>query len=131
MVRSSVDPGARNRMIGPVWAAVSRTSSWRLSEGGFTTDEQVPPPPALPEYARVDLLGAQTRALYSSDGLAWMPVGGNQIFDPPPPPLWLVGVPLSVNFHPNAWVDVEWFRIRKYARPEPSTSLDAEHVQTH
>ena len=113
-LRQSVDAGSKNRIMSPVFSATGATNSYRVATGGIT-DEQTTT--TSPKYNRVSRSGGTSRAWYSTDGITWTELGSEISFtggltDPVCLGIHLAG--LSTAAH---WVEVDWFRVRKYAQP--------------
>ncbi|MFZ0965746.1 MAG: DUF2341 domain-containing protein [Candidatus Bathyarchaeia archaeon] len=122
-LRQSLAADSKNRIMSPVYSAVGATNSYRLSTGGSTFEQTTA---TQPKYCRLSRIGGTSRAWYSTDGVSWTELGSQISFsgglsDPVRLGIHLAG--LSSSTH---WVEVDWFKVRKYVDPEPSTSLDSE-----
>jgi hypothetical protein len=122
-LRQSLDANSKNRIMSPVYSFVGATNSYRLSTGGSTNEQTSS---TQPKYCRLSRVGGTSRAWYSTDGVSWTELGSQISFsgglsNPVRLGIYLAG--LSSSAH---WVEVDWFKVRKYVNPEPSTSLDSE-----
>jgi len=122
-LRQSIDANSKNRIMSPVYSAVGATNSYRLSTGGSTFEQTTG---TQPKYCRLSRIGGTSRAWYSTDGISWTELGSQISFsgglsDPVRLGIHLAG--LSSSSH---WVEVDWFKVRKYVDPEPSTSVGLE-----
>jgi len=115
-VRQSVDAGSKNRIMSPVFSAVGATNSYRLATGA-STDEQTTT--TSPKYNRVNRTGGTSRAWYSTDGITWTELGSQISFTGGLTDPVCLGIHLAGLSSAEHWVEVDWFRVRKY--PAPST----------
>lgn len=122
-LRQSLDSNSKNRIMSPVYSAVGATNSYRLSAGGSTAEQTTG---TQPGYNRLNRIGGTSRAWYSTDGISWTELGSEisfsgGLFEPVRLGIHLAGI--SGSSH---WVEVDWFRVRKYVDPEPSTYAGSE-----
>jgi len=115
-LRQSVDAGSKNRIMSPVFSAVGATNSYRLTTGE-STDEQTTT--TSPKYNRVNRTGGTSRAWYSTDGITWTELGSQISFTGGLTDPVCLGIHLAGLSSAEHWVEVDWFRVRKY--PAPST----------
>jgi len=122
-LRQSIDANSKNRIMSPVYSAVGATNSYRLLTAGSTFEQTTS---TQPKYCRLIRIGETSRAWYSTNGILWTELGSQISFsgglsDPVRLGIHLAG--LSSSSH---WVEVDWFKVRKYVDPEPSTSVGSE-----
>ena len=126
MVRQSLDAGSQQRIAAPMNGAAAFTNAYRVAPGGDTAQDTVPGPNPIPAFARVTRLGQSSRAWRSADGESWEEIGTAMTFTGLSDPV-RVGVPLANRDTKSlGWVDVDWFRVRRWVEPAPSVTLDAE-----
>jgi hypothetical protein len=127
-LRQSLDANSKNRIMSSVYSAVGATNSYRLSTGGSTSEQTTA---TQSKYCRLTRIGGISRAWYSTDGVSWTELGSQISFsgglaDPVRLGIHLAG--LSSSTH---WVEVDWFKVRKYVEPEPSVFVGSEEQSYH
>lgn len=128
MIRDDPTPPARNRIMSPANGNIALTNSYRLSTGWTTSEETVSGSNQIPEYLRVWRGADQSRAWYSADGFSWIELGTGITFSGGFADPCRVGIPLANNTSSAGWVEVQWFRVRAWMNPEPTTTLEIEEV---
>jgi len=122
-LRQSLDANSKNRIMSPVYSAVGATNSYRLSTGGSTFEQTTA---TQPKYCRLSRIGGTSRAWYSTDGISWTELGSQISFSGGLSDPVRLGVHLAGLSSSSHWVEVDWFKVRKYVDPEPSASLGSE-----
>jgi hypothetical protein len=122
-LRQSLDANSKNRIMSPVYSFVGATNSYRLSTGGSTNEQTSS---TQPKYCRLSRVGGTSRAWYSTDGVSWTELGSQISFSGGLSNPVRLGIHLAGLSSSAHWVEVDWFKVRKYVNPEPSTSLDSE-----
>ena len=122
-LRQSLDANSKNRIMSPVYSAAGATNSYRLSAGGSTSEQTTG---TQPKYCRLSRIGGTSRARYSTDGISWTELGSQISFSGGLSDPVRLGINLSGLSSSSHWVEVDWFKVRKYVDPEPSTSLGSE-----
>jgi Domain of unknown function (DUF2341) len=126
MIRSSEDPGSAHRYISPAGVSGSMIGGARLTDGAQSES------PAyenginvIPEWVRLERVQQTIRAFHSDDGVNWTENGGAAVFTNLADPA-LVGVPFANVYAGQAWVDLDWVRIRVYLPQDPTVELGLE-----
>jgi len=122
-LRQSLDANSKNRIMSPVYSAVGATNSYRLSTGGVT-DEQTTSTQA--RYNRLSRVGGASRAWYSTDGISWTELGTQISFSSGLSNPVRLGIHLAGLSSSSHWAEVDWFKVRLYVDPEPSTIFGSE-----
>ena len=123
-LRQSLDAGSKNRIMSPVYSAELGTNSYRLSTGGITEEQY--PSGSIPTYNKLSRSGGTSRAWYSTDGISWTELGSQISFTGGLTDPVYLGLHLAGKSTTEHWVEVDWFRVRKYALQEPTTSVGSE-----
>jgi hypothetical protein len=121
-LRDTSSAGSKNRNMSEVYSAAGSTNSYRLATGGSTA-EQLGQRYA---YNRVTRRAGTSRAFNSSDGVVWNEIGSSISFSGGLPDPNRIGPILAAQSSSPHWVEVDWFKIRLYVQPEPTTSLGGE-----
>jgi len=127
-LRQSLDADSKNRIMSPVYSATGATNSYRLSTGGFTSEQTTA---TQPGYNRLSRIGGTSRAWYSADGVSWVELGSQISFSGGLSDPTLVGIHLAGLSSSSHWVEVDWVKVRKYVDPEPSTSVGFENSYSY
>ena len=121
-LRLSNMANSRNRTMAEVYSSAGSSNSYRL-KSGQSTSEQLG---QRYDYNRVTRIGASSRSFNSIDGLTWNEIGSAISFSGTVHDPLVIGPLLAgITSSPHS-VDVDWFKIRLYVEPEPSTSLTSE-----
>ena len=121
-LRDTSSANSKNRNMSQVYSAAGSTNSYRLATGGSTAEQLGQRYP----YNRLTRRGGTSRAFNSNDGIAWNEIGSSISFSGGLPDPNRVGPILAALSSSPHWVEVDWFKIRLYVDPEPSTALGAE-----
>lgn len=122
-LRQSVDANSKNRIMSPVYSAVGATNSYRLSTGGSTSEQTTA---TQPRHNRLSRTRGTSRAWYSTDGTSWTELGSQISFSGELSDSVRLGIHLAGLSSSSHWVEVDWFKVRKYVDPEPSTYTGTE-----
>lgn len=126
MVRQSLDPGSRNRLVAPlagVAVAPGQTTSVRSMFKGTTVEVVSANATSFPEHVRLIRTADRTQVFHSDQGSVYTELGSLTTFELTDP--IHVGVPFANLGAGNGWVDVDWFRVRKFTE-DPGVVLGAE-----
>jgi len=124
-LRQSLDATSKNRIMSPVYSAVGATNSYRLSTGGSTSEQTTA---TRPKYCRLTRIGGTSRAWYSTDGVSWIQLGTQVSFSGGLSNPVRLGIHLAGLSSSSHWVEVDWFKVRKYVNPEPTTTIGSEET---
>jgi hypothetical protein len=131
MVRRSATGGSAHRMICRL-KQDARFSSWRATDGGETSETEIPisdgaSAGVASEQSRLEWRAGRTRVYGTADGERWDEPGAEvEIGDGERAPV-RVGIPLAtMQIESEGWVDVDWFRLRRLVTPEPTVTLEPE-----
>lgn len=127
-LRQSLDANSKNRIMSPVYSAVGATNSYRLSTGGSTFEQTTS---TQPKYCRLSRIEGTSRAWYSTDGVSWTELGSQISFSGGLSNPVRLGIHLAGLSSSSHWVEVDWFKVRKYVDPEPSTSVGPEESYSY
>jgi len=114
--------------MSPVYSAVGATNSYRLSAGGVTNEQTTG---TQPKYCRLSRVGGASRAWYSTDGVSWTELGTQISFSGGLSNPVRLGIHLAGLSSSNHWVEVDWFKVRKYVNPEPTVNVGTEEITTY
>jgi len=128
MIRQSIDPASRNRIMSPVFSDVARTNSYRVTDGQDTKEEYIDGVNPTPEFERITRFGNRSRAFYSSDGVAWVEDGAEVTFAQALVDPILVGIPACNMNSGTGTVTTQWMRVRKLVENEPIVTMIGEEV---
>jgi len=118
-LRQSTDANSKNRIMSPVYSSELGTNSYRLSTGGTTAEQY---PTIRPKYNRVSRTGGASRAWYSTDGITWTELSSQISFTGGLTDPVYLGIHLAGLSSAEHWVEVDWFRVRKYPPPSKYVS---------
>jgi hypothetical protein len=127
-LRQSLDANSKNRIMSPVYSAVGATNSYRLSTGGSTFEQTTS---TQPKYCRLSRIEGTSRAWYSTNGVSWTELGSQISFSGGLSNPICLGIHLAGLSSSSHWVEVDWFKVRKYVDPEPSTSVGPEESHSY
>lgn len=119
-IRQSTAAGSRNRISSPAHPSYGVTNSYRLSDD-VTTSEQTAGSTS-DKYQRIRRLGDQSTAFTSADGVTWTEIGSEITFIESLSDPILVGIPHTPRGTNVGWVEIDWFKTRKYMSPEPTST---------
>jgi len=122
-LRQSLAANSKNRIMSPVYSAVGATNSYRLPTGGSTFEQTTA---TQSRYCRLSRIGGASRAWYSTDGVSWTELGSQISFSGGLSSPVRLGTHLAGLSSSSHWVEVDWFKVRKYVEPEPSASVGSE-----
>jgi hypothetical protein len=128
MIRASEALNSRHRLMSPVHSAKARTNSYRLQDGGSTSEQIVSGSLNIPEIDHVARIGDRSSAYFTTAGQAFKELGDEITFLAPLSPTILVGIPVANVSPGSVTVTVDWFRIRRLVDPEPKASLLPEEA---
>lgn len=77
-------------------------------------------------YCRISRTGNSSRSWFSVDGNVWNELGSERTFTTPLSNPVLFGPFLGASSNSPHFVELDWFRIRKYASTEPTSSIQSE-----
>lgn len=123
MIRESEESNSRHRLMSPVYSAKARTNSYRLQDGGSTSEQIVSGSLNVPEIDHVTRIGDRSSAFFTTAGQAFKELGDEITVPAPLPTKVLVGIPVANVSVGSVTVTVDWFRIRRLVDPEPKASL--------
>lgn len=125
-LRQNLNANSKNRVMSPVYSYTGATNSYRLSAGGTTSETTTS---TRPIYCRITRVGGTSRAWYSTDGKSWTELGSQISFSGGLSNPVRLGIPLAgISTSPH-WIQVDWFKVRKYVATEPSVSLGPEELK--
>jgi hypothetical protein len=127
-LRQSLDANSKNRIMSPVYSAVGATNSYRLSTGASTFEQTSA---TQPKYCRLTRIGGTSRTWYSIDGKSWTELGSQISFSSGLSNPVRLGIHLAGLSSSAHWVEVDWFKVRKYVDPEPSVSVGSEEPYSY
>ncbi len=122
-LRQGIDAGSKNRIMSPVFSATGATNSYRLTTGGITAEQITT---TCPKYNRVSRTGGASGAWYSTDGITWTELGSQISFTGGLTDPVYLGIHLAGLSSAEHWVEVDWFRVRKY--PPPSAYISSGSI---
>jgi len=122
-LRESLNANSKNRIMSPVYSATGATNSFRLSTGGGTSEQTTA---TQSGYNRLSRIEGTSRAWYSANGTSWTELGSQISFSGGLSDPVRLGIHLAGQSSSSHWVEVDWFKVRKYVDPEPSVSLGLE-----
>jgi len=125
-LRDDNSTGAKNMQASPT-DVYGLTNSHRKTTSGSTEEDLYGSGYMVPEYLMLRKNGNVITPLRSEDGQSWTSWASDIIVFTEP---FLVGVPVCSMGSANTWAVIEWFKIRLYVGPEPSTSLGTEESQS-
>ncbi|MBW2455746.1 MAG: DUF2341 domain-containing protein [Deltaproteobacteria bacterium] len=125
MVRETEQAGSKNAMITVRNNPRARFTSWRTADNGDTQQNEMPGGDTFPQFMGMQRFGAIITTLYSLDGALWIQLG-DQITLGTLTESVQMGIPLANSSDGDAWVDTEWFRVRKLVVPAPTVVLGDE-----
>ena len=121
-LRDTSSANSKNRNMSEVYSAAGSTNSYRLATGGSTAEQLG----QRYDYNRVTRIGGTSRAFNSSDGIVWNEIGSAISFTGGLPDPVRIGPILAAISSSDHWVEVDWFKVRLYVEPEPTTSVGTE-----
>ena len=124
-LRQNLDANSKNRIMSPVYSSAGATNSYRLTTGASTTEATTD---TRPKYNRVSRVGGTSRAWYSTDGITWTELGSEISFTGGLADSVHLGTHLAGLSTTEHWVEIDWFRVRKYVSPEPSANVGTEET---
>lgn len=110
----------------------NRTNTYRLSTGGDADEEPVLDTAMVtPVVVEATLYGTTGRSRYANDGLAFSPIGPSHTFAAWNPAAYRVGLAFANDGSDNGHAEVDWFLVRSFVDPEPTTALDVVEPGLH
>jgi hypothetical protein len=125
-LRQSTAAGAKNAHMSQVYNAVGATFSYRLDTPGDTAETTSSNRYA---YNRIIRQAGTARGYQSNDGVTWSQVGGTVTFTGGLTDPVRIGPMLGAMSTSPHSVNVDWFKIRAYVNPEPTTTLASAEAQ--
>ena len=120
-LRDDSSAGSRNRNMSEIFSSAGSTNSYRPNTGGSTAEQLG----QRYDYNRITRIGITSRAFNSVDAVTWNEIGTQVGFSALPDPV-RIGPILAAASTASHWVEVDWFKLRQYVEPEPTTSLGVE-----
>jgi cellulose synthase/poly-beta-1,6-N-acetylglucosamine synthase-like glycosyltransferase/CheY-like chemotaxis protein len=129
-LRDTTAAGSKNANMSEVYSAVGATFSYRVATNGTTSETTSA---NRYNYNRIIRSDGTAEGYQSNDGITWSQIGSTITFTGGLSDPVRIGPILAGLSSTSHSVDVDWFKIRPYVDPEPTTGfgseVDAPYVQ--